>query len=149
MLAEIMVHGGMEAVGREMHRVVRDYYRDLGTLASLTEKGFYDFAKSIPYAEDENLFGESSVELTPGPKTILRMPAIDCKKKAILMACWAKANGKPYRFVAVCEDGTGIAHHVFVQIPEFDDWKNVDATFAYYELGEAKPLVTHAWILGA
>ena len=148
MMAEIMVHGGMEAVGREMHRAVRAHSADLGKLAGLGLEEFFAMVRNIRYADDESLFATSSVELTPGPQTILRMPAIDCKKKAILMASWAKENGVPFRFVAVCEDGTGIAHHVFVQFPGLLHWKNIDATLPEYRIGDDKPLVTHAWILG-
>lgn len=148
MLPEVMTHGGKEAVGREMHRAVRLYSSDLGRYTEMSKRGFFDMVRKIPYSDDESLFGDESIELTPGPKTILAMPAIDCKKKAILVASWARENSVPYRFVAVCEDGSGIAHHVFPQLMNCGEWETADATFPSYEYNEPKTLVTHAWILG-
>lgn len=149
MQGTIQPHRGKDYTMAKMAQLVCDYSGDLKGEARQGLPLFFERVRAIPYVEDFEAYAEfPKTELVARPKYLMDrelFPKLDCKKKAILLAAWARENGHPWRFVAVCEDGSGIAHHVFPQILVGGEWKNADATFPWYEFGELKPNVTHAW----
>lgn len=148
MIAIAAPHRGKNATMAEMARMVRDYPEDLRRFRGIDLRALFESVRKIPYGEDLFLYGNGDAELVARPRFLLDrrlFPRLDCKKKAILMASWAEENGIPWRFVAVCENGSGDAHHVFTQMQFADEWRNVDPTFPNFRLFEPKPHVTHAW----
>lgn len=145
-ILDVKDHEGKELTGREMHKMVKRFWPDLGAYINYPFPRFFDHVRRLPYQSDEEIFPERTIELVPRPRYILdgnTMPKVDCKKKAILIAAWAHANGFPYRFIASSEKGTKEIHHVFPQIDFGRGWVNVDATFPHYEIGQSYP-VTYA-----
>lgn len=116
---------------------------DLGELAKLPLPVFFDGVRKMPYARDKK-----GVERVARPSYLLsKFPALDCKKKAILMAAWFRARSIPFRFLAVSESPTRKFHHVFVLAMVAGAWRPVDATYARYKLFEKKPRVTRYAVL--
>jgi transglutaminase-like putative cysteine protease len=106
-------------------------------------RSFFDFVRAIPYVSDDDRFPGRVVELVPRPAHLLdrgRFPALDCKKKAILIGAWARGNGYPYRFLAVSHRVDREVHHVFPQINFGKGWVTVDATFPDFEIGAPQPV---------
>ena len=128
--------------GKEIYRCARNYYRDLGSKLDTTLETFFNWVRSIPYRED-NFYSE----VVGRPKHLLRFPALDCKKKAVLMGAWFTAHGIPWRLVAVSEKADKEVHHVFTQAKINKTWKTADPTYPEYQLFEAKPTVTYAEVL--
>ena len=126
-----------------MYRFVERFHRDLGKLASMPLAEFFDYVKKIPYRRDRR-----GVETVARPGLLLKeFPALDCKKKAILICAWARCNGIPYRLVACSERPDKKIHHVFPQIKEADRVRNVDATYPKYRLFQNKSRLTRAEVL--
>lgn len=150
MIAIAAPHRGKDATMAEMVRMVKSYPEDL---AALFGRGvglypFFDAVKAVPYGEDLALYGRGDSELVARPSYLMDrklFPRLDCKKKAILICAWAEYHGVPWKLVAVCENGSGDAHHVFPQLKMKSGWTNADATFPGYKFGEPKPNITHAW----
>jgi len=117
-------------------RYCAGFFNDLGTLIDTTLKGYFDFVRKIPYAED------IGAEFVARPKFCFASPALDCKKKAVLMGAWFEGHGIPWRLVAISENPDEIIHHVFPQAFLGGDWHNADATYYYYDLFDPKPLLT-------
>lgn len=135
-------HEGKELTGREMYRLARSYWPDLGHYAAWPFAAWFRFVRSIPYLSDEDRFPARVVEVVARPAHILDrrvFPRLDCKKKSILIGAWAAANGKPFRFVAVSHRPDKSIHHVFPQIDFGRGWVNVDATFPKFEIGQPQP----------
>lgn len=129
--------------GRSMHGLVQRFAGDLGALCKLTLPQFYDLVRAIPYQRDTR-----GQEWTVRPGLLLKeFPEMDCKKKAILIASWAKCNGIPFRFLSVSERRDGKIHHVFSQLFINGQWLNVDATYPRYKLFQKKTGITRAEIL--
>lgn len=148
MIAIASPHRGKDATMAEMARMVRAYPEDVAAIPEESLPRFFERLRVVPYGEDLELYGRGDAELVARPAYLLdrRMfPRLDCKKKAILMAAWAEKNEVPWRFVAVCENGSGDAHHVFAQMRIAGEWRNVDPTFPEFRLFEPKKRVTHAW----
>lgn len=134
-----------EQTGREMYRLVEigQAANDLGELASLPLLSFYTRVKNIPYKRDKK-----GTETIARPRLLLsEFPSLDCKKKAILMAAWFRANKVPFKFIAVSENPSRKFHHVFVIAKVTGKWRNVDATYSHYNLFEKKPRVTNHQVL--
>ncbi len=138
--------------GRKMYAIVEEFHSDLDTaflprarnpLSSLPIQRFFDFVKDIPYRRDNK-----PVEVIARPAHILRFAALgmDCKKKAILIASWLRANGIPYRLIASSKRPDKRVHHVFPQGKLDNRWTTLDATYSWFRPGEVKE-VTHAEVL--
>lgn len=134
---------GKEATGHEIRDTVERYYTDLGPYLRWTFPAWFDFVRLIPYASDETRFPGRIIELVPRPAYLLDrglFPKIDCKKKAILIASWARGNGFPYRFLAVSGRPDKRVHHVFPQINFGGGWVTADATFPDFSIGQNQSL---------
>jgi len=142
-------HEGKEKTGREMYGLVNAFAGDLGVYASMSFPDFFRFVAGLPYIADDELFRGRVVEVVARPRWLLDgrlVPALDCKKKSILIGAWAKANGFPFRFVAVSHLPNKKIHHVMPQIDFGNGWVNVDATFSNHKVGEGQP-ITYAEVL--
>ena len=122
-----------------MHRLIKNYWSDLNESGHLdkTLQEFYEFVKKIPYKEDPLW-----TEVLSRPKFSLNqyiIPALDCKKKAILISSWLYAHGIPYRLIAISEMQDAQIHHVFAQgYFKNEGWKNIDPTYPEFQLFEPK-----------
>jgi len=126
-----------------MYRMVEQFAGDIGDLASLPLSDYFDQVKRKPYARDVK-----GSETVARPSLLLsEFLRLDCKKKAILIAAWLKKNGVPYRFIACSENPDGKIHHVFPQGKIGGAWRNLDATYAKYNLFDKKPRLTRAEVL--
>lgn len=140
-----------EQTGRAMHALVRATAGDLDRmqlsgdnrpLSCLPLREYFDIVRKIPYRRDS-----SPVEVIARPGFMFGdQTALDCKKKAVLIAAWAKQNGVPYRFIASSNRPDRKITHVFPQLRISGDWRNMDATYVYYRPGQRKRL-TAAQIL--
>lgn len=138
-----MAHGGKELTGRQMYQVTENHWSDLGRYAAWSFPAFFEFVREIPYSPDDEKFPARVVEVVSRPKYLLdgkTFPRMDCKKKAVLIGSWAKANGFPYRYVAVSHRPTREVHHVMPQIDFGRGWVNADATFPQFEIGQGQPV---------
>lgn len=134
-----------EQTGKAMYRMVMIGLagNDLGGAASMPLPSFFDGVRKIPYQRDQK-----GRETVARPALLLReFPALDCKKKAILMGAFLASKKVPFRFIAVSESPTKKFHHVFVLAWVAGKWRPVDATYAKYKLFEKKPRVTRWQIL--
>ncbi len=133
---------------KEIKFAVNNYYKDLlefPELLLLTDSGFYDYVKKIPYVRDL-----PETEIVSRPKYLLTIfPALDCKKKAILFASWMKLKhgDGSYRFIISSNRPDGAIGHVFTQIYNGNRWINADATYSNNKLGAPKK-VTNYEIMG-
>ena len=103
---------------------------------------FYNFVRSIPYKEDGFY-----AEIIARPKFLMdraKFPALDCKKKAVLIGAWLNAHNIPWRLIACSERPDRQVHHVFVQAFISGHWRPIDATYPDYYLFQAKPEITYA-----
>lgn len=145
----VVPHKGKELTGKYMYHFAEDYCKDLGPLRFASLSAMYDRVRRIPYRCDEELFPDSPgdvVEVVARPRYLLdskMWPALDCKKKAILLGAWAAANGIPFSFLAVSEVPSKEVHHVMPVIFPRNEMVTVDATFPEYEIGQGYP-VTYA-----
>ena len=133
--------------GAEMYRLADTYAGDLGALARMPLQRFHRRIASIPFRTDAQIFTgpeEQNDEGLKRPAMLLKEPALDCKKKNLLMGAWAKQNGVPFRFVAISEKRNGKIHHVMTQLLLNGQWTNADATLPTDRIGGAKPGVTRA-----
>lgn len=112
--------------GREMARLVRSYWSDLGPWLGASFWAYYTHVCKLPYVDDPE-----DVETVSRPIYTLN-PAYrprDCDDKAVLMACWFHGRGIRCRFVASSTRPDKQVHHVFLQV---DGVGFVDATYNYY-----------------
>lgn len=115
------------------------YFNDLGIHLDKSLNEIFDFVRKIPYQED----GES--EIIARPKFLLNkkyFPALDCKKKAVIIGAWLEAHGLPWRLIAISEKSDKKIHHVFPQAKIDGDWLNIDATYPEYFLFQPKKHAT-------
>lgn len=129
--------------GREIAWLAKNFWPDLDRYGylDLPLGSYYDIVKKIPYEEDVGN------EVVSRPMFLLDktyFPALDCKKKAVLMASFLEAHGDPWRLVTNSELDNGEIHHIFPQTEIDGEWYNVDATYPEYELYQAKPETTNA-----
>lgn len=123
-----------------MYSLVERFHKDIGEWANKPLPLFFDHVRQVPYLRDVK-----GKEVTARPAFLGTVfPAIDCKKKAILLASWLRSNFIPYRFIAVSERPDKRIHHVFTQAWNGQKWINLDATYPDYRFMEAKPRVTKA-----
>jgi hypothetical protein len=128
-----------EQTGRRMYQLVRDYAGDLRgafirqgnkvrPLSSLSLPEMHDLVRKLPYKRDDE-----PVEVVGRPARILKLPALDCKKKGVLLGAWFTLHGysplRQWRFVASSRRPDGKIHHVFPQVKRAGTWRNVDATY--------------------
>lgn len=127
--------------GREMARLVLNYWPDLGPWLGVDFFTYYRHVCKLPYIDDPE-----EVETVSRPAFTLRreyMPR-DCDDKAVLIACWCHGRGVPCRFVASSTRPDGVLHHVFLEV-----WGLgfVDATYSYYSRNVGNydyfPYITH------
>jgi len=146
MLATTESHKGHEYTGRLMHALARNYSSDLGAMLYWPWPVYWDFVRKIPYQDDPTLFLNPEREIVSRPKYMISgyFPALDCKKKSILLASHAWANRLPYKFLAGIENGGAEIHHVFPVVFDGRAWVNADATLPSNRYGEAKPFLTYA-----
>lgn len=127
-----------------MYRMVEDYHGDIGAWANRPLTEYFGMVKRLPYQRDKR--GEETVAR---PSLLFKeFPALDCKKKGILIAAWLRSQGIPYRFIACSERPDGKIHHVFCQGVLDGKWRNLDATYSKYRMFQKKPLLTKAEVLG-
>ncbi len=126
-----------------MYHYAGSYYSDLGPLAALPLQAFFDLVRKIPYVKDPR-----GKEIVARPALLLKeFPALDCKKKAILIGAYCIANKIPFRFVASSQRRSAKAHHVYPQAKIDGQFKNVDATYSHYRLFQPKSGLTLADVL--
>ena len=109
--------------GREMARLVLNYWPDLGPWLAVDFFTYYRHVCLLPYIDDPD-----DAETVSRPAFTLRreyMPR-DCDDKAVLIASWCHGRGVPCRFVASSTRPDGVLHHVFLVYPTI---------FPYVDLG--------------
>lgn len=130
---------GAKDTGREMYKMVDNFYTDMAPWATLSLLDIFRTVADIPFNFDPD--GE---ELLKRPfYTMHRIgPGGDCDDKAICIAAWAKLNSYPYRFIATGrrKPGQGIfskilLSHVLPQVYIYTTWLTVDATYSFNVLG--------------
>ena len=118
------------------------HFRDLGFLLDTTLEQFFNFVRRIPYKMDSE-----SWEIVARPAYLLdknRFPALDCKKKSVLILAWLYAHGIPGRLVGISELPSKVIHHIFPQAFINGKWRNLDPTYPEFKMFEPKPNATHA-----
>ncbi len=143
------MHGGKVLTGEEMYRLAKTYASDLGNNLDKSLERWFNVVLEIPYMDDSKLMQNPSDEILARPKYLLNpaiFPALDCKKKAILIGAWCAGQNPPvpFRFIAVSEKPDKKIHHVFTQVRQFPGWITADPTYSNYKLGEGKPQTTFA-----
>lgn len=106
---------------------------------------YFDYVKNIPYKRDV-----PEREVVSRPLYLLTVfPALDCKKKSILMACFIalKYGRNAVRFVLSSNRPDKQIGHVFTQFYNGKTWINADATYPQNILGQKKR-VTNYEIVG-
>lgn len=137
---------GPEQTAAEMARLAVTYSGDLGELAKKPLIDFFRIVRELPYRRDP-----AGVETISRPALLLRKdyPWRDCDDKAILIAAWLVANGRPFAFYAFSELAGGRPlHHVCAATR--DAAGNVlplDATYKKNAFGQW-PKHTYKTILG-
>jgi len=128
---------GKEQTGAEMYRLVDQTAADINGLSKIPLCDYFDLIKNIPYRRDIK-----PREIIARPRHLLkfRNAGLDCKKKSILLASWAKQNKIPFRFVATSKRKDRRVHHVFPQILLSGQYINVDATYPHNRINENKPV---------
>lgn len=120
----ISKHGGPAETLQLMRYAVEKFHDDLASWRGLTVSEVWRRVDNIPYRMDTELDPEG--EIVGRPSKILKFAALDCKKKAILIASWAQCQGTLWRFVAV--DYGGGWSHVFTEIQAPRRWIAMDCT---------------------
>ena len=138
MIAQRQILRSKYQTGRKMYDLVNKTAQDLKGIyfagKPISEIALYDYfriIRSIPYRRD------------PRPREILARPAhlikyrrngLDCKKKAILMAAYAKMNNIKYRFIASSRRADKKIHHVYPEIQINNRMIDTDATYPTNEI---------------
>jgi hypothetical protein len=136
--------------GDSMYWIVDSFYSDLidfvisgKRCSDFTIIEWFNLVRKIPYKIDIK-----PIEIIARPKFLLMKSntGLDCKKKAILIAAWAKCNNIEFRFMTSSKRLDKKIHHVFPQLFLNNRWLNFDATYKDYKPLEPK-IVTNAEIL--
>lgn len=136
--------------GNSMYWLVENFYTDLidfviggKKCSDFTIIEWFNLVRKIPYKIDIK-----PIEVIARPKFLLMKSnlGLDCKKKAILIAAWAKCNNIEFRFMTSSRRLDKKIHHVFPQLFLNNKWLNLDATYREYKPFESKT-VTKAEIL--
>ena len=127
-------------------KLVNKHYNDIDSikirhngklvvLSKLPLKVFFDFVKNIRYRRDK-----TPIEIISRPGYIIkhRSMGMDCKKKGILIASYLRKNRIPYRFICSSSRPNKRIHHIFPQAYLSGSWKNIDATYNIYKIGNPK-----------
>lgn len=139
--AEVLTDKAQTA--RRMYWLADEFYSDLGGAVRIPFETWFRACARTKYARDPK-----GTEILARPQVLFReFMALDCKKKAILIAAWLKANGIPYRYVAMSQRPDKLCHHVFPQAFVRGRWVNMDATYKRMVIGAPKKMVTHAEVL--
>jgi hypothetical protein len=131
----------------EIKKAVNNYSGDLELfprLLSMDLLNYYNFVKSIPYTRDMK-----NSEIVSRPMYLLSVfPALDCKKKSILMGSFMLLKFGPgsYRLCLSSNRPDGNIGHVFTQVLVDGQWVNADATYSHNTFG-AKKKVTNFEII--
>ncbi len=138
-------HRGKELTGQLMYHFAEAFTDDLGFNAAIPFESWHAKVRAIPYQSDDELFPAPNavVEVLARPAYLLDSslwPAIDCKKKAILVGAWCAKNKVPYAFVATSEYPSGDIHHVLPVVKMGNGWVTADATFPGFQIGQAYPI---------
>lgn len=129
-----------------MRESVLAFASDVAFVKGWTPDQIFDYVEKIPYVGDWELVDESE-EIVSRPARFSDLPGLDCKKKAIFIACWAQVNGYPWRFIAVDDTGKGISH-VFADVKINGEWLTMDCTVeGLFRPGSPMPEVQHAEII--
>ncbi len=142
-----IAHPGYKVVGRLMHGFVEEFYRDAMPWSNYSTDEFFDYVENIPYVLDANVWGVGKETLTR-PARFNELSGLDCKKKAIFVACWARCKGISYNFIAVDDTGQGITH-VFCEVEETPgNWITMDCTLpGLFRPGSPMPNVKYAEVI--
>lgn len=150
---QVLNHPGFKGVGSQMRRYVDLYAGDVEPLKNLSIDGIFRYVENLPYVDDETVtrlegLGIVDEEIICRPARFTELPGLDCKKKSILIGCWAKLNKIPFRFLAVNDTNflgeLGITH-VLCQILINGEWVSMDATLpGLFYPGGPMPLVRYA-----
>jgi len=128
---------GKEQTGAEMYNLVDRTAADINGLSKVPLCDYFNLIKNIPYRRDIK-----PREIIARPKHLFKFKnaGLDCKKKSLLIAAWAKQNKIPFRFVATSRRPDKRVHHVFPQILLSGQYINVDATYPYNRINQKKPI---------
>ena len=114
----------VKQTGREMHRLIRQYAKDVALNASMPLREFYDAVKNMPYAPDPK---EQEYVRRPQASFLGLGPGLDCDDKCIILAAYAELNNIPWKIIAT---GRGKqVRHVFPLFHIQGKWRPVDATY--------------------
>lgn len=120
-----------------MRAIVNRYYGDIKEpLKNMDLLELFNFVKNQPYRRDP-----AGREIIPRPLYTLRYGSRlgrDCKKQAIIIAAWARANSLPFKFVVVSTEPEKTPHHVFTSVFWGGRWVDVDATYKTNKIDEKK-----------
>lgn len=95
-------------------------------LSDMPLSDYFFLVKNIPYRQDPK-----PREIIARPKYLFkyRKNGLDCKKKALLVAAWAKNNNIPFRFIASSNRPNRHIHHVFPELYFSGRYVITDATY--------------------
>lgn len=133
----------------EIKTAVNRYYQDLKEFPQVLKMDFptfFDFVKTLPYTRDIQ-----DAEIVSRPKYLLTVfPALDCKKKAILIGSFMRLKYGPgsYRFVLSSNRPDGNIGHIFTQIFANGKWINADATYSNNKIGGKKKVTNFEIVRG-
>jgi hypothetical protein len=141
---EVLTHPGYRVVCKKMRDIVEEFHGDVAHLARLSTDELFSLVEKIPYVMDGDVWGGGR-EAIARPARFRELRGLDCKKKAILVGCWARCRGIGYRFVAVDDTGNGISH-VFAEVEEVPGWwVSMDCTIpGLFRPGAPMPNVRYA-----
>lgn len=127
-----------------MRKIVEQYHRDVSWMAAMSADEVFSHVARIPYQRDAEVWG-AAAEVIARPARFGEFRGLDCKKKAILVACWARNRGIGYRFVVVDDTGLGVSH-VFCEVEEAPGWwVSMDCTLpGLFRPGSPMPMVRYA-----
>jgi hypothetical protein len=148
-----------EQTAEEIKKLVDTFHTDLNALflekmdgrrmklSDLPLPKFFNFVRTIPYRRDP--VKPVAREIVARPYYLVKHNRIglDCKKKAILIGSWLRANAVPFRFIGSSQRNDKKVHHIFPQAWIEGTWKNVDATYPDYMLFQPKNDLTFAEVL--
>lgn len=134
---------------KEIKTAVRNYYQDLSKFPELLNMSipeYFDYVKKIPYTKDVK-----NIEVVSRPLYLLTVfPALDCKKKSILIGSYMFFRFGPdsYRFVLSSNRPDGSIGHIFTQIFFNGKWINADATYSHNKIGQKKRVTNFEIVKG-
>lgn len=134
---------------KEIKTAVNSFYKDLESFPQIVKMDipqYFAFVKNIPYTRDIK-----EAEIVSRPKFLLTIfPALDCKKKSILIASFMRLKYGPnsYRFVLSSNRPDGNIGHIFTQIFANGRWINADATYSHNRIGAKKKVTNYEIVRG-